>query len=137
MFILLLPVVIFITGCSEKTVVECVCTPFPSGDTTILKVGHKQILYDCCKDKFALTPEAVDDSRCPLQFQCVWAGTAHIKLRINQLFGEIISIELNHSKTFDYNNHTYTIKFINLSPYPVDGYPGQEDYEAAIIVSRE
>ena len=124
-------------GCSEKTVVECVCTPFPSGDSAVLKVGKKINIYDCCNDKLFISLKQVEDSRCPSQLQCVWAGTAHIKIHLNQTFGGLIDLELGKSKTVNYNNHTYTFKFSNLSPYPVNSYPNQEDYEATVIISRE
>ena len=123
-------------GCSGKTVVECVCTAFPSGDSTVVKAGHKETIYDCCNDKFAITLKEVNDSRCPSQLVCVWAGTAFITITLNNNPAQLLELEINKPKTVRYLNHEYTLELKTLTPYPEFDYPDLGDYEATITVSR-
>ena len=62
--------------------------------------------------------ELVDDSRCPTDTNCVWAGNAQIKVRVTKN-------GRSHSLTLDTNgpNHTvkaegYSIKLVDLTPHP-------------------
>ncbi len=62
--------------------------------------------------------ELVEDSRCPADAQCVWAGNAKIKIRVT-MKGR------SHDLTLDTNGphqattaEGYTIKLISLTPAP-------------------
>ncbi len=62
--------------------------------------------------------ELVEDSRCPTDTNCVWAGNAKIKIRVSRN-------GRSHELTLDTNgpNHTvtaegYSIKFVGLTPEP-------------------
>lgn len=62
--------------------------------------------------------ELVDDSRCPTDTNCVWAGNAQIKVRVTKN-------GRSHNLTLDTNgpNHTvkaegYSIKLVDLTPQP-------------------
>ncbi len=62
--------------------------------------------------------ELVEDSRCPTDTNCVWAGNAKIKIRVTK-YGR------SHELTLDTNgpNQTvtaegYSIKFVDLTPEP-------------------
>ena len=62
--------------------------------------------------------ELVEDSRCPVDTQCIWAGNAKIKLRVSKN-------GRSHDLTLDTNgpNQTvtaegYKIKLVGLTPAP-------------------
>ncbi|MFT3743658.1 MAG: hypothetical protein QM785_05110 [Pyrinomonadaceae bacterium] len=61
----------------------------------------------------------VEDSRCPMNARCVWAGNAKIKLAVSKGKAAARSIELNSGlKPDSVVVYGYEIKFVDLSPYP-------------------
>ena len=81
--------------------------------------------------------ELVEDSRCPTDTTCVWAGNAKIKIRATKN-GRSGDLELNtmHSKdpvTFD----GYTLTLTKLIPEPRTNIRiNRNGYEATIEVSK-
>jgi hypothetical protein len=84
-----------------------------------LHVGQRVNLY---KTKLSLKFVAVlDDSRCPSDVTCVWAGNARVQVQVSNG---------RNSKTLTLNSNTtapppsdgsfagYTVKLIRLDPYP-------------------
>jgi len=78
---------------------------------------HKQksVMRDRLRIKFV----AVEDSRCPRDVQCIWAGNAKVTITVTNRKGE--------SKTFDLNTNLegksarfdgYEIKLGSVSPHP-------------------
>ncbi|HKP68028.1 MAG TPA: hypothetical protein VJV05_02015 [Pyrinomonadaceae bacterium] len=62
--------------------------------------------------------ELVEDSRCPTDVNCVWAGNAKVKIRVSKN-------GRSHDMTLDTNGQTqaataegYTIKLVELTPSP-------------------
>ena len=62
--------------------------------------------------------EMVEDSRCPTDVNCVWAGSAKIKIRVSKN-------GRSHDLTLDTNGPSqsataegYTIRFVGLTPSP-------------------
>ena len=62
--------------------------------------------------------EMVEDSRCPTDVNCVWAGNAKIKIRVSKN-------GRSHDLTLDTNGPSqsaaaegYTIRFVGLTPLP-------------------
>ena len=62
--------------------------------------------------------ELVDDSRCPTDTNCVWAGNAQIKIRVTKN-------GRSHDLTLDTNGPNqmvktegYSIKLVDLTPHP-------------------
>ena len=81
----------------------------------------------------------VNDSRCPGNALCIWAGNAEVRL---------VYLKDNHSVRFILNTlpsfktdtiiNGYNIELVNLSPYPLtDTSIKQTDYKATIKVTRE
>ncbi len=96
-------IVLFLfSGCSKKTILPTV--PFElifnqqgtlSANGTVLTVQFTQL---------------VEESRCPPNVQCIWAGQVAVKLKINN--SEQFIVGLNHSNypsSFSYMNHEYTL----------------------------
>lgn len=80
----------------------------------------------------------VEDSRCPKDAVCVWAGNAKIKLEVRKGRGAWKSVELNtnagpSAATID----GYEIKLVGLDPYPGSGGSGEKPaYTAKIEIKR-
>ncbi|WP_299674128.1 hypothetical protein [uncultured Dokdonia sp.] len=66
--------------------------------------------------------EVIEDSRCPKDVNCVWAGQAKIKVRVKEKGEESIEKEVifdasGKSNTL-YVSDKFVIKAVRLSPYP-------------------
>lgn len=78
-----------------------------------------------------------EDSRCPYNVECVWAGNAKVKFDFT-LNNQLSAISLNTSTGFrtDTIISGFKIQLIELKPYPV--YPDpilQKEYRAVIKIS--
>jgi hypothetical protein len=100
-----------------------------------LPAGKQKIVT---RDKLKIKFVSVEDSRCPKEVNCVWAGNAKITIKVTNRKGE--------SKTFDLNTNLetksvkfegYEIKLGSVVPYPkADAPTGQNDYTASFIVTK-
>lgn len=76
---------------------------------------QKMVTRDRLKIKFV----AVEDSRCPQDVTCVWAGNAKVTVKIIDRRGKSETFELNtnlEAKAVRFAG--YEIKLINVTPYP-------------------
>jgi len=63
--------------------------------------------------------ELVEDSRCPSDAQCVWAGNAKIKIRVTKNGKpEIITLDTNGPHQYATTADGYSIKLVGLTPAP-------------------
>lgn len=80
-----------------------------------------------------------EDSRCPVDVQCIQAGNARIRLRLNHARERTRVIELNtdaEPREVTYAN--YTIKLMNLAPRPVADRPTRpRAYVATLALSKK
>ncbi|MGH9873652.1 MAG: hypothetical protein ACRD9S_14480 [Pyrinomonadaceae bacterium] len=82
-----------------------------------------------------------NDSRCPSDVTCVWAGNAAVRLQLGTGRGSK-TVTLNTSKSSSFAGEIeyqgYTVKLIGLSPYPrSDRKIVKRDYRATLLVSKE
>ena len=75
--------------------------------------------------------EVLEDSRCPTNVQCVWAGRARVSVmvgedtRVEWIFGQTMAGE-SSEKVYAFNEE-WSIEGVQLIPYPNE--PGEElDY---------
>ena len=93
------------------------------------------------KTKLRIKFTAVEnDSRCPSDVNCVWAGNAAVKLELSGL-GKGKSVTLNTSKAGQFVSETvyqgYKVKLLDLSPYPRSTQRiAAGDYQATLLVSK-
>ena len=79
------------------------------------------------------------DSRCPTDVQCAWAGNGAIVVDLSRKNKKAVQAMLNtllDPKGIEYKG--YKVKLVALNPYPRT--PGEHDpseYEAVLIVSRQ
>lgn len=103
-------IVLFLfSGCSKKTILPTV--PFEltfnqqgtlSADGTVLTVQFTQL---------------VEESRCPPNVQCIWAGQVAVKLKINNT--QELTLGLMHPdfpSTQQFDNHSYSLQQVRYSP---------------------
>lgn len=85
-------------------------------ETLRVQVNHEKRL---AKSKLTIRfVELVEDSRCPVDVQCIWAGNARIKIKVSKN-------GRSHELTLDTNGPNqvvnaegYSIKFLGLTPEP-------------------
>lgn len=112
MFALLLSV----WSCSKKKI-------FQLGQSVELKMQEGASCTDC---KSSLSVEFLDimeDSRCPKNTTCIWAGKAVVKLRVNTSKQQIFDLTINGDSKQGNTKVVgdYSITFESLSPYPESG----------------
>ena len=81
-----------------------------------------------------------NDSRCPSDVTCVWAGNAAVNLELSGI-GKASSVTLNTSKAAQFVSETmyqgYKVKLVDLSPYPRSKQRiAAGDYQATLLVSK-
>lgn len=88
-----------------------------------------------CKDKLEVHFISIkEDSRCPKNVNCIWAGQVTAALNVD---GQALELTLG-SREKGKNSQVingYTLELLSVNPYPVDGNnipPG--DYTAELIV---
>lgn len=81
-----------------------------------------------------------EDSRCPLDVTCVWAGNAMIRLWITSgRGGKALILNTNKSSTLsdEAQFQGFKLRLVTLSPYPrTDQKIAPSDYTATLLVSR-
>ncbi|HLV92201.1 MAG TPA: hypothetical protein VKX34_03680 [Aequorivita sp.] len=86
--------------------------------------------------------EVVEDSRCPKDVSCIWAGRAIVKAEVTSngkteekilIFGEVKSRETPNTTLF--NSKEFSLKGITLNPYPDSVI--SEDVNYVLLVSKE
>ena len=82
-----------------------------------LQVNKQKVIT---KDKLKITFVSVlEDSRCPIGVDCIWAGNAKLQLKISQAKGASKTFELNTNlqpQVFTFEG--YEIKLVDLTPTP-------------------
>jgi hypothetical protein len=97
----------------------------PSVDTLELKLE----IGECQKVKNIKVTflGVIEDSRCPKDVTCVWAGQAKIKVRIKEKGLAAVEKELilnaSGKDVFIHTSETTVIKVLRLSPYPNTSIP--------------
>jgi hypothetical protein len=78
-----------------------------------------------------------EDSRCPVDVECVWAGNAKLNMEVKRSKKKYINAALNTTlepREIDYKG--YKIKLLRVTPERrVNAVPNPADYEATIVVS--
>jgi len=112
------------------------CSNLLLNDTISLVYGKTYVNYE--KNISIKLDSVTEDSRCPVNVECIWAGNARAKFILNSN-NQLTRFSLNTSSGF--RNDTiisgYDIKLIELKPYPVYTHPiNQTDYIARIKITR-
>lgn len=84
--------------------------------------------------------EVRNDSRCPTDAQCKWAGNAEVFLKIKLPNSTDTTFVLNTYQNYESDKeiHGYSYRLIELTPYPKVGGVGilQANYKARIRIEK-
>lgn len=87
--------------------------------------------------KFEIT--AINDSRCPSDVECIWAGKADVSIDVTSpVSGSLVLSTLNNNiyKSTDTLGN-YSFQLIDVSPYPVSTETiNLEDYEVSLKIEK-
>ena len=105
-------------------------------DTIILP--YRECFYDSERENYICFDTLLTDSRCPIGVQCFWAGTASIRLIIQNRNDPPVPVDLNlgnRDKIVD----GYEISFLELYPYPeyFSGHSKPEKYRAKLVIRHK
>ena len=82
-----------------------------------------------------------NDSRCPSDVTCVWAGNAAVQLQLGSgKRSKTVTLNTSNSPSFvgEVEYQGYKVKLIGLSPYPrSDRKIAKRDYRATLLVSKQ
>jgi len=82
--------------------------------------------------------QVLDDSRCPTDVTCVWAGQAKVQIELQAVGGEKVEKEIifgGKNETTLISTEEYILKAETLSPYPTSATVGKMNY--ILLVSEE
>lgn len=106
------------------------------GQQFTLRVGEQAILKDAgVKLSFSAVAE---DSRCPKGVDCIWAGNGRVIVQIVKGGRKATELQLNTGlDPKEQRFQDYTIKLVQLDPYPQKGFTLKRgDYAATFVVSK-
>ncbi len=87
--------------------------------------------------KFKIT--AINDSRCPSDVECIWAGKADVSIDVTSpVSGSLVLSTLNNNiyKSTDTLGN-YSFQLINVSPYPISTETiDLEDYQISLKIEE-
>ena len=122
------------TNCQQDEDLGNIGTPF-----TIDYQFKKQVA-----DGLSITFEAItEDSRCPCEADCIWAGEIGVKIKmeangtaLTKLF-TLDGYEGDSGGVFETDFESYTIKLLDVLPYPCNGEPDSDgDYSIEVVVTE-
>ncbi len=85
--------------------------------------------------------DVLEDSRCPSNVQCAWAGQARISISVSQTGQTPTTLEMNTNPPLNQDVVTYEdfqIQLLALAPYPEDigQHIPAKSYEATFVVTE-
>lgn len=109
-------------------------------ETFVLNYGETKLLDS--SEQFSITfSDLLDDSRCPANVVCFWAGQARVKIEINENFeildSELVSGEILDTQTSKVNIGHYSIELLKVIPYPekVESQTDKSDYSIQLVIT--
>ena len=129
-FLLSLAVLAGASKCQQE-----VGNTFEPGKAFVLKMGE---MAKCtCKSVAVRFVEVTEDSRCPKNTNCVWAGEVKTRLDINGTMHEL-KLGGDGKATTPMEVDNYTIQLMEVNPYPVAGEKiDPASYVATIMVKEK
>ena len=126
----LICVLIFLMGCQSPSGSEVKVYKF--GDEFDLKLREKAVIGT--KNGIVEFVDVLQDTRCPSNVNCIWAGNAEVKIRFIQT-NTLLNTYLEPKDTTISNMH---IQLLRLEPYPA--LPRQfekEDYNVRLLITKK
>lgn len=77
----------------------------------------------------------INDSRCPSDVVCIWAGKADVKIQVESPVSGIITLSTYDNPVDTVGN--YSFKIIDVLPYPISTKTIQlEDYDVVLKIEK-
>lgn len=83
--------------------------------------------------------QVVEDSRCPVDVTCIWAGDAVIRVRVDAGPNRtsILQVHTNPPNDDDLRVGEYRVRLVSLSPRPIGAEgPGPGNTVATLVIER-
>jgi len=96
------------------------CDKDPVPDSFSFGVENNFIIsrnYHSIDNTLNFTITEVNDSRCPSDVVCIWAGKADVKIKVESPVAGTITLSTYDNPVDTIGN--YSIKIIDVSPYPI------------------
>jgi hypothetical protein len=110
--------------------------PAASADNVSLRVGQQRTaVRGDIRVRFV---SIVEDSRCPVGTNCVWAGNAKVRVRVTDRFGKTATVEMNTTmgqKGVHFGGYAINLKSLTPLPRP-RGRLTPSRYTAVFSVER-
>ena len=106
-------------------------------DSIVLTPGASHLIPDT--DLTVVFEAVVEDSRCPVGTNCVWAGDATVRLRVDSPRAKAASILLHTNEQFPQEaaHGGIRLRLVSLAPQPTaDGPPRPDSYRATLNIRR-
>src|SRR5262245_29379930 len=106
-------------------------------DSIVLTPGASHRIPDT--DLTVVFEAVVEDSRCPVGTNCVWAGDATVRLRVDRARSKSVSVLLHTNEQFPQEaaHDGMRLRLVSLVPQPTaDGPPRPESYRATLTIRR-
>ncbi len=127
-FVLLILGLILLSGCEKN----------PDPDTFCFDEVEEfqlDVTYRSSDNRMQLTIDDVQDSRCPSQMMCIWAGEARVKVNLH--LRRLYEIELSTTNDSFQLVQNYEIRLVNVFPYPeVPDQISRSDYRILLEIRR-
>jgi hypothetical protein len=124
---------LMVASCNQNSVRV---VDIPANQEFTLKIGEQASVDN--GSLFIQFTDVVEDSRCPMNARCIWAGNGKIALEIKKTNSDKVTRTLNTTlepQSTEYNS--YEIQFKLLAPAPVVGSEiRREDYRATLATKR-
>lgn len=122
-----------LTSCERKKYVQqnINCTALPTGDTVELVYNTPSTIFGPCSNSVQSTLSSIDDSRCPVDVVCVWAGKVSVLINLNSEFN--IMLEPGKQKDTVYNAIRYSFTLVDVVPHPRSQPPTSVNEQKAIV----
>lgn len=88
-----------------------------------LQYGEERLIDDVLRVSFS---QVLEDSRCPVDVTCIWAGNARVRIGISMGMGPTFPLELNSSlepTTVDWNGVRVTLLGVMPEPRSTEKIP--------------
>ena len=118
--------------------------PQIESETTIVSAKTQSELKSAGEDlKVQLI--SVEDSRCPLNANCIWVGSANLKFKVSDGDADMevhvvfsADKKISGTQEFKLDGQTYVLAVAEVLPYPeTSKTPTLEDYQVKVSVEKK
>ena len=112
--------ILVLLSCERDSLVNCACPAPP--DEIMINVAYKRTAYgyQCCDKQIAIRfASLMQDSRCPINATCIWAGTAIIGVNFNGDEKSVIPLEIHKPVQREIMEGLWNVELTELTPHPV------------------